>query len=258
MNAYKLITEGYKRIFSGSDSVKKNTLIFIFQSIVSGITIYFEKFENLKDFMSENPFMLLAVTIAFLILTVYISGYSYKFVNRSFTDSENILPVFNMEPFTAFLKALPLLVVWFIYLLAIIFAAVSFVKNPITLILSIILIIAFVIIAVFLPFVYIDFCQNFELKKELFNILLPFKFVKQTAGLIILLGLLFIPVIILCIIPGLLAVIICAVTGIAKSHAIYINLALWSYLTYMTQLLWYYCLVQIYKEKFLNNQKITQ
>ena len=108
--------------------------------------------------------------------------------------------------------------------------------------------------ATFLIFVFIAFSEYFD-AKGLFNVMLPFRFITPSIGMLVLLGILFIPVAgILSLIPTFaIAIVLYLISsGNAQFPAYKIIVgAVGGYVGFLAQLVWYYCLVQVYKEKLL-------
>ncbi len=254
MNAVNLIVEGYKKIFSGPNAVLKNVMLFCLTGIIALVSLYFENIKESKILFSElNPFTFVLAAILIIVAGIYIGGYTYSFINRSFYDCEdNILPDFNLKHISIFFKALPLAIIWIIYLTLVLILSGIFMS--LIHILGIVLAIGFILMAVFTTFVFIAFCKNFD-AKGLFDITLPFKFMSKTIGIVIILGLLFIVVGILSLVPSCLAGIVCGILGFGKSQfAYYLGGILGGYFGCLAQFVWYYCLVQVYKDNFLTDE----
>ena len=247
MSTITLIIDGYRKIFSSPNALLKNICLFAITGLISVISIYFESFKTAKNMPTDMTTFFFAL-LGMIILGVYICGYTYEFMHKAFNDSEEeLLPDFDMAPVGTFFKALPLVIVWMIYLglimgvMGITIAAVPFI--------GIIFAIVFLCLAVFLTFVFVAYCENFE-TRGLYNIALPFKFILPTIGQVALLGLLFIPVGILSLVPSFIAGFIFGLTGYADTNIpAWIGGLLGGYFGCLAQFVWYYCLVQVYKEK---------
>lgn len=247
MNAVQLITDGYRKIFSGPDALLKNISLFALTGLMSVISIYFENFKQAKTMPPDMSMFFWAIAGA-IVIGIYLGGYTYKFMHKAFFETEkNLLPDFDMAPIGIFLKALPLVIVWIIYLSIMI--GIVAVGTAISMFIGIVLGILFLCMAVFLSFIFVAYCENFD-AKGLFNITLPFKFIGPTIGILALLGLLFIPVGILSMVPSFLVGLILGIAGYADTNIpAYVGGLLGGYLGCVAQLVWYYCLVQVYKEK---------
>ena len=247
MNAIKLIIDGYGKIFKGTDALLKNISLFALTGILSTITVYFEEIKETKT-MPADMSVFFAAIIGFIIISIYLYGYTLNFMNKAFSVSdENILPDVNFAPVGIFFKVLPLTIVWGLYTCVII--AIIALTIPSIPVISILLAVLLAIILVFVTFVYVAFCENFD-AKGLFDITLPFKFLKPATGMLVILGLLFIPVAILSLVPSLLAGIILGISGFGGTNIpAYVGGLLGGYFGLIAQLVWYYCLVQIYREK---------
>lgn len=249
MNAIKLITDGYRKIFSGPNALLKNISLFALTGLLTAISLYFESFKAVKNLPTDINFSaFFAASAGLIILAVYIGGYTYKFMHKAFFETEEeLLPDFNLEPIGLFLKALPLIIVWLIYL--IIMIGIVTVGMAISMFIGIVLGILFLCMATFLSFIFVAYCENFN-AKGLFNIILPFKFIAPTIGMVAILGILFIPVGILSMVPSVLAGLILGIIGYADTNIpAYVGGLLGGYFGLLAQFVWYYCLVQVYKER---------
>lgn len=254
MNTVEMILNGYKKIFSGSNALLNNIILFVLTGIIAITTLYFESIKNATIAIFDiNIFTFLSAIILTVLVSVYIGGYTYKFIHQAFSETENcLLPDFDLKPIGAFFKALPLVIVWIVYLAAIlIIAGILITFAPI---LGGVLAIIFVLMAVFTTFVFITYCENFEFQ-GLFNITLPFRYMAKTLPTVVILGLLFIVV-------GMISLILCGLSGIACAILGFtdpkilslVGGILGSYFGCLAQFVWYYCLVQVYKEKIQKQQ----
>lgn len=248
MNAVTLILDGYKKLFSGPNAILKHISLFALVSIFTLFSLYFEKFEHSKFLPSDLSTSILGI-ICMLAVAIYLCGYTYNFMHNAFSEqSPELLPDIDLTSLGPFLKALPLMIVWIIYLT--VFAIIASIFAIIAPILGILLLILFFLMATFLIFVFIAFSEYFD-AKGLFNVMLPFRFITPSIGMLVLLGILFIPVGIISIIPGFIIGIVLYVINAGDSQipTYLIAGAVSGYLGFVAQLVWYYCLVQVYKEK---------
>ena len=257
MNVIDLMVDGFKRVYSGTGKLTKHILLFLITGIVSISSVYVqtvaETMEKTKELGSLNG--LLVCLLITLIIGVYMGGYNLLFSHNSFNnEKEYSLPEINIKPFKVFFDALPLMIVWTLYVFAAIGIAFAFlVSHSFLIVLGIFLILAVLFICAFIQFIYIAYTKNFN-KKGLYNIVLPFGYIKHTFSDFVLLGLLFIPVYSAAMTPSFIVGLMMGLTGVKNvSAAMYAGGILGGYLSFVVQLVWYYCLVQIYKEKIEPN-----
>ena len=237
------IKEAFKRIYAGENWLTKQSIIFV----ITGITSIFSSYMNtLSNQQTPDPSIIgpcFCGLLALLLITFYLCGYGFNITHNSFDETrEEILPEFDRSHWGTFGKAFPLLFVWGLYIIILaIFAAVT----PIFLgsagkIVAPILFFLIIIVCSFLQFVYIKFAKNFD-KKGLFNITLPFKFIKPTIGSLLMLYLKLLPLIIISLILN--------VFSESSSVFAYILAAVGGYFGYILSVIIIFCSVQIYKAK---------
>lgn len=257
MNVIDLMVDGFKKVFSGENALIKHIYLFLITCILSLASVHVQilanAMEKTKDFGDFNS--LLICLIATLIIGFYMGGYNLLFAHNSYNkELKEILPEINIKPFKIFWNAIPIMIVWSLYMLAVILISIAFMTSHSPLIiLGIFLFLLFIFICAFIQFVYIAYTKNFN-HKGLFNILLPFKYIKYSFSEFVLLGLLFIPVFSIAMTPSFIVGLILGLSGIKNINiAIYIGGILGGYFSFIVQLVWYYCLVQIFKQKIEPN-----
>lgn len=252
MNVIDIMIDGFKRVYSGKNVLLKHCLMFFIIIILSistvNVQIIADTIEKTKEFTNISQlFIYLGITI---LIGIYTGGYNLLFSHNSF-DKENkdIFPDINFIPFKVFFKTLPIMIVWFIYVLIAIFFSIALMSNKsLLLILGIFLFLFILFVCAFINFVYIAYLKNFD-SKGLYNITLPFKYMKYSFSDFVLLGLLFIPVYGVAMTPSFIVGILAGILGVKAMTAIYIGAILGGYLGFIVQIVWYYCLVQIYRDK---------
>ena len=247
MKSIDLIKQGFVSVFSGDDCCVKHFGLFAISGILALFTVNFqtmaESFEA-SQVMPNIGEIVLGV-LAILVLSIYLCGYNFVYMYNVHHDG--ILPNLDGKPFMAFLKALPLIIVWYIYfmIVGLIFALSAILLK----LLAFILILLFIVFVAFcLPFVFVIFSKEFD-SKGLFNPILPSKFI-SAIGIISVIMLWFIIINIAIYIPiGILGGIVGALGGGVKTAA-YVGGIIGGYAGVITQLVFAYCLIQIYKERF--------
>jgi len=248
----RIIKEAFRKIYSGEDKLIKHTLLFI----LTGITSMFS--ETLHTISQEHSLgsislnVAIAMSIILITMSLYFSGYFFNTLHNSFDEEkENILPEFNLANFSTFIKALPLVLVWFIYT-AIILAAgffgggfLSVFIGPIAAIIIATLTfgVTALCIMLMLYLIYAKFAENFD-AKGLFNIKVPFKYfpvaISSVLKLIVKMLPLFIVLLIIrafCNIHTVFGTIFTAIDGYTSAIVLFVIL---------------YYIVNIYKNKIAN------
>ena len=105
-----------------------------------------------------------------------------------------------------------------------------------------------IMLGIFYQFVLVEFTKEFD-AKGLYKLTRPFLF-KSALGILAALSLAFCLIYILLFIPCILIGIICGFLGIGETMIGYICGVFGGYAGFIIQLVWGYCLVQIYKERF--------
>ena len=145
------------------------------------------------------------------------------------------------------------MIVWFIYvLIAILFSVALMSNKSLLLVVGIFLFLFILFLCAFVNFVYIAYLKNFD-SKGLYNITLPFKYMKYSFSDFVLLGLLFIPVYGVAMTPSFIVGLLFGLMGVKTIMALYAGGILGGYLGFIVQIVWYYCLVQIYRDKIEPN-----
>lgn len=257
MNVIDLMVDGFKRVYSDANAITKHIWLFVITGIVSVMSVYVqnaaEAMEKTKELGSLNG--LLICLLLTIVIGIYMGGYNLLFSHNSFNnEKEHSLPEINIKPFKVFWDALPLMIVWTLYVFAAIGLAFAFLaSHSFLIIFGIFLILAVLFICAFIQFIYTSYSKNFN-KTGLYNISLPFKYIKFTFSDFVLLGLLFIPVYSVAMTPSFIVGLIMGLSGVKDvSVAMYAGGILGGYLSFVVQLVWYYCLVQIFKEKIEPN-----
>lgn len=257
MNVIDLMVNGFSKIFKGEKIAVKHILLIIITAFVSISSVYLDRASEALKTTKQMPDMNLFLTaLAVLIICgIYMAGYNLIFSHNAF-DKDNpqgIMPEIDIKPFKVFWNALPLMICWTFYIFtSVILSCFIIATNTFMKIFGIALLLFVLMFCAFVQFVYIEYSKNYD-KKGLYNITLPFQYLKKTFSEFVLLGLLFIPVYGVAMMPSFFAGVILALAGIKDiSIAMFAGGILGGYFTFLVQIVWYYCLVQIYKEKIIS------
>lgn len=259
MNIFANLIEGFKKVYKGPNALVKHIGLLALTGLVSVASVYIENISKTIEQAPQLPDLstILGIVILLILLGIYFGGYNLIFSHNSFlAEQEEYMPDINFEPIKIFFKALPLMICWGFYITVacIVAAGICTIKtSPISVIIGILLMSVILLACGFVQFIYTAYTKNFD-QAGLFNITLPFKYMKYCFGEFVLLGLLFIPVYIISMLPSFIVGFIMGLTSPNDSTvAIYLGGILGGYAGLIIQLVWYYCLVQIYKEKIEPN-----
>ena len=247
MNVIDIMIDGFKKVYSGKNVLSKHFFMFIIIAILSISTVNVQIMANAIEKTKEIPnisqlLICLAITI---IIGIYTGGYNLLFSHNAFNrENKDILPEITLTPFKVFLKTLPLMIIWSLYIL------VS--SKSLLTVLGIFLFLFLLFLCAFVNFVYIAYIKNFD-SNGLFNITLPFKYMQKSFSDFVLLGLLFIPVYGVAMTPSFIVGLLFGLLGAKTIMALYAGGILGGYLGFIVQIVWYYCLVQIYRDKIEPN-----
>ena len=256
MNVIDIMIDGFKKVYSGKNVLSKHFFMFLIIAILSISTVNVQIMANAIEKTKELPniWQLLICMIITLIAGIYTGGYNLLFSHNSFNqENKDILPEINLTPFKVFFKTLPLMIIWSLYILVAIFFSMFLISSKSLLtVLGIFLFLFLLFLCAFVNFVYIAYIKNFD-SNGLFNITLPFKYMQKSFSDFVLLGLLFIPVYGVAMTPSFIVGLLFGFMGAKTIMALYAGGILGGYLGFIVQIVWYYCLVQIYREKIEPN-----
>ncbi len=198
------IIESFKNLYKGENVVKQHiyiALLFYLPCLASTILQFLD-----KDSKKEEVIIILvsAVIVGLLsIVPVFVlQGLWAKFMNRRFSEAYGI-PKLSWDCLSQGLKMFPLTLVWGLYIgipcllyLALVFIGfgltissqdtVIAISQPVIVIFAVLglllavmlLFIPLFLISPFVNMVFMKYCEKFEYSKELFNPLLPFRYMK--------------------------------------------------------------------------------
>ena len=199
------IIESFKNLYKGENVVKQHiyiALLFYLPCLASTILQFLD-----KDSKKEEVIIILvsAVIVGLLsIVPVFVlQGLWAKFVNRRFSEAYGI-PKLSWDCLSRGLKMFPLTLVWGLYIgipclfyLALVCIgfgltissqdSVIVFSQPVIVIVAVLglllavmlLFIPLFLISPFVNMVFMKYCEKFEYSKELFNPLLPFRYMKK-------------------------------------------------------------------------------
>lgn len=240
------IKDAIKKIYS-VDSLPKHLILFALTAIPAMLALPLNEISKTTELPTSTFWYGMLTLLVIFVISLYMMGYLYAVMHNSHDENaETIIPEFDWSFFRVFLKALPLMVVWFIYtiLLIIITAIITLGINLIFPVLNsfgaytIISIVGILFIAG-VNFVFAQFTKEYDFK-GLFNPLFAFKYLfKGFKDLVIL----FVK-----LIPILVVVGIVNVLGVGNDVLNYLFVAIGAYLTTIMQFIVNFCYVQIYKK----------
>ena len=243
--------EGFQKVlFADKNSALKHVCLIALTAIISYSSVQSDllstQLKGVSNGALPNLTGFFLGLLAALIVGCYLWGYSLKFMHNVYHENpEEVLPEFDENPFQVFGKVFPLIFVWIIY-----FMLLGIVSG----ILSVVLIgllgfIVMLIMSIGIQFIWVEFAKDYD-KSGLYSFKLPFKYIKPTIGPLCLLGLLYILVYIICLIPCVLIGVFMGLFGASETATVYVGGVLGGYIGFVCQLVWYYCIVKLYKEKF--------
>lgn len=241
-----LIVDGFRRIFSGPNVLAKQVSLFALTGFTSLITSHFKLLEA-QNSLPDLSSIVLSI-IALIVLGIYMGGYVLNYMHNCFEDNNpEILPDIDGKHFGTFFGALPLYFVWFLWIFLVNLLAIIPILG------WIVLLVLFIMWVPFIQFVYIAYSKRFN-RFGLYNIKLPIKYCKLAFGNVIVLGLLFIFIGICAMIPSFVVGLTLGLSGGSDtSTGMYAGGLLGGYLGFVVQMVWLYCMVQIYREKIEPN-----
>lgn len=250
MDVLGIIIDGFKKVFKCDNALLKHVSIFALTGLLALNSSNMKTLTNFASTASDVSGVLWGGLLA-LAISIYLCGYSLKFMHNAFNQEDfNILPEIDANPFSVFLGALPLVLLWIVYVVLICFIGIiPFLGWAVILIFL-------PVISVFLQFVYIAYSKHY-MANGLFNLFIPFTFAKHSWFDMLLFGLFFLPVYICAFLPVVILAIILIFTAPTNSTlASGAGSILGGYIGFVVQLVWVYCMVQVYKEKIEPNMDL--
>ncbi|MDR1167460.1 MAG: hypothetical protein LBK53_01035 [Heliobacteriaceae bacterium] len=245
------IIEAVKKIYKSPNALKVHLAFLALAVISTGI--------SLASDSKSVPLIFTAIAVALVIL-VYMGCYNIQLMHNSF-DENFTLPDFNLSLFKVAGGVFRLALVWFIYdifLGIFLVLSIAFTIGTINFNAAIPLAIVCFLYLSFQQFVMVAYAKNFD-KKGLWNIFLPFKFMRglfadwiilMVKYILSILGFYMLLVIVLVAAAGVITL-----SGMAVSLSkfnymlVYPSAVIGSYFGTVIALVYTNCLVQIYQDK---------
>ncbi len=186
----------FKQIYSGKNTLANHISLF---SLAGIFVILFIKYtaswgnllfyDNFCISVPSSTKELWAYLFFGMLLLIYFIGYGVNVVSNVMNNKENGLPNITLQPFTVFVKMLPMAVYWVVFYLLICFGGIfALLKLNNAGFIYIFSSVMFCII----PFILIlltQYAKDFEFRKEFFNLFSVFKILEKTLGDVIFLSL---------------------------------------------------------------------
>lgn len=188
MEVFKFI----KNIYSGEKVLEKHITLFSLTGIMVllfccyGASVGNILFPNIFIAPPESPLVSTVELFTGLLIFIYLTGYSFYFSNSKFAHIELGIPEFGyLKPFTAFIKILPVFLVWLLYYTA--FVAIGIIAFLNIDQIGLVYIFGAVMICV-IPFIllmFVDYSKNFHFRRKFFNPFSVLKYIDKALGDII-------------------------------------------------------------------------
>ncbi len=143
-------------------------------------------YSNYLGFAPTNKFELVLDLFFGLLLFLFFVGYLGQVVQDSFSAGTKGLPKVSLSAFSLFVRTLPIIIVWSVYLLFMVLLGAVIVPYP-----SSLFYIYYSLLICFIPFIHIIlvmFTEKCEIKPEYFSPALLLKVMDNTLGAVILLS----------------------------------------------------------------------
>ena len=178
----------FKQIYGGKNALANHisllslagifVILFIKYTASWGNLLFYENFYISVPSSNKE---LWAYLFFSMILGIYFIGYGINIVHNVMYDKSSVLSDITLQPFTAFVKMLPLAVYWFIY-----YSCICFVGIFVLLKLNSVFIYLFASIMIcVIPFVLIllsRFAKDFSFEKQFFNFFSILKIIEKSLG----------------------------------------------------------------------------
>lgn len=192
----KRILESFKNLYKGINVVKTHiciALLFIIPALLAATVQFLDK--DFKEYVIPVLIAALILSVLSIIPMLFLSGYYLKFLNKRLSEPVG-MPDLNLDSFIKGVKALPVFLVWLLYIgipISIVFFVMCFFglflisnKDLLSIVLLILLFFVFIaiisiytiIVSPFIQFVYISYAKNFEYSAKIFNPLVFFSYMK--------------------------------------------------------------------------------
>ncbi len=243
------IKDAIRKLYSGEDILVKHIMLFVLTGVPVMLSTPLNEISKRVMLSTTDVVLSLIALLVIAVISIYLGGYLYGVIHNSFDErNDSILPDFDRSWFKIFFKALPVQIVWILYIILLLIIAVilkvalSLVIAPKVagLILLTLLGIIITIISLMLPFVFTVFSKEYK-RNGLYNFNLIFSYFGKTIKSVLWLMVKLIPIFLITAIINIL--------GRGNDVLSYIFIAIGGYLTTIMQYIASYCYVQIYKNK---------
>jgi len=176
------IIEGFRKIYKAPNALRVHLLL-------AGLIVFMTAV-NFLMYTSGSLIVKFFAAILLIIYGIYVYGYKFRFMHNVFQE-EFLMPEIDAGPFKAVGNAFALLLVWGLYLAvyaivtsiltAVIIPIAIMAKIPIALTLAfgIVMIALMYLVFFFTPYIFVAYSKDFN-TTGLYNMLLPFKFVRKS------------------------------------------------------------------------------
>lgn len=180
-----------KNIYKGENALANHITLFSLAGImVILLSCYSASWGNLilPNVFIAPPESRLELTIELFfgfLIAIYLTGYSFSFVNLRFNNEFVGIPEFNSRPFSLFLKFLPVFIIWLLYYTLFLVGGVLVFLNANQIVLLYIFVSIMICLIPFIMLLFINFSKNFKYERKLFNPLYILRYVDKALGDII-------------------------------------------------------------------------
>ncbi|MDR1167461.1 MAG: hypothetical protein LBK53_01040 [Heliobacteriaceae bacterium] len=180
------ISEGLDKIFKDEYAPPIHSLTLVILCAIIAVSLYPEMLVKMdmfqyQDYKTYHDVTNTISSVALILFNIYIAGYNLIIINRSLKNEATILPDIDNAPYKVFFNYFPAQVYWFIYYAIIpcaLCAGIFYLRNTFYVYTAIPVALLFLLFVPFLSFIPVCYAKNFD-KKGLFDIRLPFRFIKM-------------------------------------------------------------------------------
>ncbi len=243
------IKDAIKKLYTGEEIIIKHIMLFVLAGVPVMLSNPLNEISKRVGLSATDVFMSLLALIVMAVISIYLGGYIYGIIHNSFDETkQGILPDFDKSWFKIFFQALPVQIVWILYIILVFILAfickilLAIVIGPKAAAMTIFTLFTIFAAIVFMmiPFIFTEFSKEYK-RDGLYNFMLIFTYLRKTFKSVLWLMVKLLPIFII--------VAIVNIFGRGNDVVSYICTALGAYLTTIMQYIASYCYVQIYKEK---------
>lgn len=244
-----------KKIYQGEGAFYKHLSLF---SIIGVMTLLLNNYvasiigSMYNGFLGYAPFNNNEISFDLffgLMIIIFLFGYSFKFINALFNQKVGI-PEFSLSSYSIFVKVLPLVLAWGIYIFILLFAGISLLPSYLFFIFAG----GMFFLLPFISLICVYFAKDFYSDKKLYNPLFLLKVIKCS---IIDMIILTIKTILVAIIPVVILYVFFRYSYLIKSSALQLGIRLFGlcsgmYFILIIKYIYLSGLVEISNEKLKN------